>query len=268
LAKFVAYRSQDTQELPELELLRDIVKGQLQATPEKGGFEATKNGIHISVEGAGIVFKHDKPKFGKIKNISITVDGIEQYSIDITIRIKDVHFIFRDNHNYERHVFFRNADKLIGSSESDALNSFLGADVVKGGVGDDWIDGNQGRDRLFGQEGSDVVFGGAASDFLDGGEGVNMLTGGPATDRTVSPPRSTAATSPRSGTSRVGRRSSSRRALLRASEKRASSKHRSSSIHLITRMKFTPSSTTSRREPCPTRLDPEPWWTSVAFGIT
>lgn len=174
MVKFVAYHSQDTRDLSELGLFKNIKKN-LHRKGEGSSFDATKGDIDMHVEGKGMLFVLKKPVSGTMKSVDVKVGGTDEYFVKgLGLKIRKMKDFFKGD--YESKIF-KGKDKLIGSSESDKLAAFNGDDTVKAGNGGDEISGAKGKDKLYGETGGDVISGGSGNDLLDGGAGINSLTG-------------------------------------------------------------------------------------------
>lgn len=70
------------------------------------------------------------------------------------------------------------ADRIVGTSQADAIDGRGGDDVIRGGRGHDRLLGGDGDDELRGERGSDLLFGGDGDDLLVGAEGGDTFRGG------------------------------------------------------------------------------------------
>lgn len=107
---------------------------------------------------------------------------------------------------------FLSNQTLVGTAQSEQIDSYFGHDSVKGGGGEDVIFTRGGadslwggtgndvlnagaqEDRLFGEAGSDKLYGGTQNDRLTGGAGRDYLSGGAGGDRFIFTARSDSGT--------------------------------------------------------------------------
>lgn len=94
----------------------------------------------------------------------------------------------------DRGFYGNGNDHIVGSGESDwvesrggndTINGMGGNDILVGGSGHDTIDGGSGNDKVFGGSGNDELDGGSGNDKLDGGAGNDDLDGGTGNDTLI-----------------------------------------------------------------------------------
>lgn len=107
---------------------------------------------------------------------SISNDGI--VSIDLEpYQISKLEFSIGKGVWIKGHDQTEQDDTLYGSSYSDVLNGFGGADILKAGQGDDQLYGGAGKNVLHGHGADDLLVGGDDTDRLLGGSGDDRLYG-------------------------------------------------------------------------------------------
>lgn len=133
------------------------------------------------------------------------IEGSTNYDGIVSVDL-DPYQIIRLEFSSEKGVWIKGHDQtdqddiLYGSSYSDFLNGFGGADILKAGQGDDQLFGGAGTnalhghgandllvggddaDRFFGGSGDDLIYGHGGEDVLRGGAGNDWMEGGDGAD--------------------------------------------------------------------------------------
>ncbi|AVL53687.1 iron-regulated protein FrpC [Roseobacter denitrificans] len=100
---------------------------------------------------------------------------------DVIIGTDDTNLI--DSGAGDDRVFGRGGDDgLIGGDGDDILFGEDGNDILRGGSGNDRLYGGDGHDEMYGQTGDDLMIGKAGGDSLVGGLGSDILIGGAGRD--------------------------------------------------------------------------------------
>src|SRR5688572_33306437 len=98
MVKFVAYRSQDTRDLSEIGLFKNIKKN-LDRKGEGKKFDATKGDIDMHVEGKGMLFVFKNPVSGKMQSVDVKVGGHDEYSLSgLSIKLNKFKKFFKGNY--------------------------------------------------------------------------------------------------------------------------------------------------------------------------
>jgi Ca2+-binding RTX toxin-like protein len=186
VVKIVAHQPIDPEFLAELGSAVDSGPANIHDRSSKGFIvtQGKKTVLDFHFEGKGIKYFSGVPYQGKIKEVTIDLNGKVAYKFSgDTIPVSKALKIYLDNDPEKAiKVLTHGNDTIILSKFDDHLNAGKGDDKVLGNGGNDNIAGGPGDDDLRGGRGDDHLKGNDGKDILNGGRGDNILNGGAGKD--------------------------------------------------------------------------------------
>ncbi|WP_117434483.1 calcium-binding protein [Acuticoccus kandeliae] len=149
-----------------------------ETTSETTTANGTENGKLINLDAGLVVSGLDvtaEPGAGNVPENEV-------YSLYSAVRYGANGEEGQDYIAYLYEVFGSEAQKFIGSDDSDTYTGTAFDDLILGKGGDDILAGGDGADTIRGGEGADTLDGGEGDDFVHGGTGDDELSGGAGDD--------------------------------------------------------------------------------------